>query len=163
MYTPIHHLSVVHSSHHTDAIVNGPGSARAQPGQWANFTCTVDCSRDIDWYVEGYRSDISEECVDTGNNMMVCTRILQDCSTSMSTSGRTQQLSIMANTDIAGLRIAVQCAAILEMYDPVSPDPCNPYIVYSRLAYLNGEFKVRIVLRLSFSVFGHELTQSDGN
>ncbi len=143
--------------------MNGPGSARAQPGQWANFTCTVDCSRDIDWYVEGYRSDISEECVDTGNNMMVCTRILQDCSTPMSTSGRTQQLSIMANTDIAGLRIAVQCAAILEMYDPVSPDPCNPYIVYSRLAYLNGEFKVRIVLRLSFSVFGHELTQSDGN
>ena len=101
--------------------------------------------------------------MNTGNNMMACTRVLQDCSTTMSTSGRTQQLSVMANTEMEGLRIAVQCAAILVMYDPVSPDPCNPYIVYSRLAYLNGKFKVHIVLRLSLGVFGHELTQVDVN
>ncbi len=109
------------------------------PGHWANFTCTVDCSRDIDWYIEGYESDISEQCEDTVGDMRVCTRVLQDCSTTESTTGHTQQLSVMAMTEQPNSVLAIQCVAISEMYDVLNPDPCNPYIVFSRFAFLNGE------------------------
>ena len=135
-----------------DVIENGPRSNLTQPGHWANFTCTVSCAYNIQWWVEGYRSEITSMCGNTDSNMMICTSILQDCSTSMSTSGRVGQLRIRTDNELAGRVLAVQCVAERSTSDS---DSCNPSEAFSRFAFLNGKYSMKwwIVYRPTLDLY----------
>ena len=98
------------------------------------------CTHDIDWFVEGYQTDITEMCSDTRNNMMVCTQTTQEC-TQSSTTGFSKQLSLLAKDEISGSKIAVQCVAVSRTYTP--GETCIPFIEYSRFAFLNGKVHLR--------------------
>lgn len=128
----------------TVIIADGPVNMLASPGQWANFSCTVSCSYDIDWFVEGYSTDISETCTETRDGMMVCVETTQECSTTTSTSYFSQRLSLLAKDEKAGSQIAVQCVALSTVYMPDAT--CFPDIQYSKFAFLTGKDVITLSL-----------------
>ena len=126
----------------TEAIVQGPFNTAADVGLWANFTCSVSCNHLINWFVEGYPSDISTTCTTTHNDLMVCKDVRHDCGPG--STNYTETLRVLAKTEHTGSNIAVQCAAIRRSVD--NSNTCLPFITFSRYALLMGEWKVWIYL-----------------
>lgn len=121
-------------------VVQGPVSLSRDPGDWAEFSCTVACSHTMDWYVEGYSGDITDTCSMTLDGMMVCKEVTQACTSTSSPTGYTETLRVLAKPELASTNIAVQCAAV--SLSPPTPNNCPPFLAYSRYALLSGKTSV---------------------
>lgn len=128
-----------------EAIVEGPSNIAADMGLWANFTCSVSCDHFINWFVEGYPSDISTTCSDTHNSLMVCKQTRNVC-TPGGASNYSETLRVLAKAEHAGSKIAVQCAAVSRGII-LNRTSCNPFITYSRFALLSGKSQNREITR----------------
>ena len=128
---------IIHTSSYTATVLHNPVDTSREPGEWAEFTCSVACSHSIDWYVEGYSGDITSTCSAQSNGMMVCRVVTQSCSSTTSTFGYTETLRVLAKPELASSNIAVQCAAVSR--SSLSSNNCPPFLAYSRYALLSGK------------------------
>ena len=142
-------------------IRQGPTSLTRDPEEFAYFTCTVECSHSIDWYVEGFIGDITSICADGQDGMVACKEVLQSCSSATSTQLYTERLRILARQDLASSNLAVQCAAVSR--STIIVNSCPPFLLYSRFALLTSEYSVVSVskaLYLSFLQLDLSVLQS---
>ena len=119
-----------------EVIMDSPTNVEADVGVWANFTCSVSCDHLINWFVEGYPSDISTACSSTHNNLMACKQTTHECSPG-GARNYSETLRVLAKAKHAGSKIAVQCVAALRMIS--SRNSCNPFYTFSRFALLSGK------------------------
>lgn len=133
----------LHSPHlpHAAPVVKSPGIQSKDPGEWAEFTCSVDCSHSIDWYVEGHSGDVTVTCtpdiLEGKSEATMCKEVTRPCSSKTSTSGYVEKLRVLATEEMADSSVAVQCAAVSRSL-PIGPQ-CKPFLAYSRYALLTGK------------------------
>ena len=127
-------------------VLQNPADTSQEPGEWAEFTCSVACSHSINWFVEGYVGDITTACSAVGTSMMVCKTVTQQCSSPTSTFGYSETLRVLAKPELASTNIAVQCAAVSR--SAPNTNNCPPFLAYSRYALLSGKFCNQILFSL---------------
>ena len=115
--------------------MQGPTSTSQAVGKWAEFNCTVACTHSINWYIEGYSGEIANSCNTMQGGMKVCTEVVHQCQDETSTTGYTENLRVMVSEELAGSRIAVQCAGLALSF---STSSCTPIISYSIMAFLTS-------------------------
>lgn len=122
-------------------VIDGPVGLNRQPGQWAEFNCTVACTHSIDWYMEGHLGDVTETCtMSLQSGLMVCKEVVQECPEPISNTGYTERLRVKVSEQLAGSRIAVQCAGVALSF---STNNCPPALSYSRFALLRGNIIIQ--------------------
>ncbi len=116
-------------------IIDGPRSATVNVGEYAEFTCKVECTHTVDWHTEGYTEGITQSCTQMVGGMMACREVLESCSDPSST-GNKERLRIMPGAQHAGSSIAIQCSATAINF---RLDNCPPNLSFSRFVLLRGE------------------------
>ena len=130
-------VSSLHYCKIAAVIIKGPTSVTRELGLWAEFNCTMACTHSIDWYMEGYRGDVSEICTTMfeKENVNVCKESVQPCQDLTGIHGYTGTLRVLVTEEMAGSSIAVQCGGVAMIF---SGEECPPSSVYSFIGYLTG-------------------------
>ena len=130
-------VSSLHYCALVGVIKKGPMSVTRELGQWAEFNCTMACTHTIDWYMEGYRGDVSETCTALfqEENVKVCKESEQPCQDVTGSHGYTGTLRVLVTEEMAGSSIAVQCGGVALRF---SEEECPPMSVFSLVSYLKG-------------------------